>query len=69
MTTELKGFIELPTGVGKVFFLRVASIDAVWNDGSDTLIQLQGRHRPKDGYSTTLSPEEVIALMAAAQNG
>ena len=69
MSTKLSGFVELPTKNGNAIYLRVASIDAVWTCLNATVIQLHGCPDSDDSFNTSLKVTEVIALMAAAQDG
>ena len=69
MNTKLKGFIALPSGRGLVFYVRLSSIDAVYVCLSNTVIQLHGCPDSDDAFTTPLSLEEVISLIAAAQDG
>ena len=69
MSAELKGFIEIPVGSGRVAYLRLSSIDAVWVNSYNTLIQVNGCTDSDDFFVTSLKLNEVIALMIRAQDG
>ena len=69
MSTKLKGFVELPFGDGNILHIRLASIDAVWFGRKATLIQLHGCPDSDDAFHISLGLEEVIVLIAAAQDG
>ena len=69
MSAKLKGFIEVPVRGGRIVYLRLSSIDAVFVGTADTLIQLNGCPDADDAFHTSLTVAGVIALMAAAQNG
>ena len=69
MSAQLKGFIEIPIGEGRVAHLRLSSIDAVWVHGNNTLIQVNGCGNSDDTFTTSLALNEVIALMIGAQDG
>ena len=69
MSTQLKGFVELPVGHGAVMYLRASSIDAVWGSVNKTYIQMRGYHNSEESCSVTLGLWEVLSLIAAAQYG
>ena len=68
--TKLNGFVELPGNLGNVIYIRLSSIDAVWSNKNNTWIQLRGcPDSDEEAFATPLGVKEVIALMAAAQDG
>ena len=69
MSAKLNGFVEIPIIDGKIAYIRLANIAAVWFGRNDTIIQLHGCPDSDDAFHTSLGLEEVIALIAAAQNG
>ena len=69
MNRALNGFVELPAGGGNFIYLRLSSIDAIWSGVNRTFIQLRGCPNSDDACITILGLPEVLALMAAAQNG
>ena len=67
MSSKLNGFVEIPIAGSEMAYIRLSSIAAVFVGARHTLIQLHGCC--DDLFNTSLSVEEVIALMAAVQNG